>query len=391
MSTHFTHTTRINAGLSALKSGKPELAKTEFQHILRSGNHSASAFVGLAMSCIALNQQEEADQALDKALLLEPRNLWALILKGDQHAALGNTPAATSHYLSALKMAPPSEQLPGELANALVRVKKVCDAHQSAFEELLRKRLSSLASIQPVSDRFEESVDLMFGRRHIYHSSPKYFHFPGLPSISFHEKAQFDWVSDLEAATANIRNELLPLLTESSGFRPYIESRQGFPIKSQDGLLDNPDWSAFYLIRNGVTEEDNAARCPATMQALSRVPLTDIPNRSPSVLFSLLRPGAHIPPHCGLINTRLICHLPLVVPSGCEFRVGNDVRSWREGNAWLFDDTIEHEAWNRSNETRVILLFEVWRPEIAENERESIRTLFRAVDEHTGTVPTWEI
>jgi len=391
MSNPISPSARINAGLSALKSGNPALAKLEFQELLRAGSPPASAYVGLAMSCIALNQPEEAGPALDKALQLEPRNLWALILKGDQHAAAGDTPAATAHYLSALKMAPPFEQLPAELAHALARAQKVCDAHQTAFEELLRDRLSALTTKQPLGQRFNDSLEQMFGRRQIYHSSPKYFHFPGLPSIAFHDKAQFPWISELEAATANIRNELLPLLKDGRGFRPYIESRPGFPNKPQDGLLDNADWSAFYLIRNGVTEESNAALCPTTMQALSHVPLTDIPNRSPSVLFSLLRPGAHIPAHCGLINTRLICHLPLVVPPKCEFRAGNDIRQWREGNAWLFDDTIEHEAWNRSSETRVILLFEVWRPEISDHEREAIRTLFRTVDEHTGTMPAWEI
>ena len=83
------------------------------------------------------------------------------------------------------------------------------------------------------------------------------------------------------------------------------------------------------------------------------IPLTRVKNRSPSVLFSLLRPGAHIPPHCGLANTRLICHLPLIVPPGCAFRVGNDTRVPVEGRAWVFDDTIEHEEWNRSSQIRV--------------------------------------
>jgi len=113
--------------------------------------------------------------------------------------------------------------------------------------------------------------------------------------------------------------------------------------------------------------------------------------RSPSVLFSLLRPGAHIPPHTGLINTRLICHLPLIVPAGCEFRVGNEVRAWQEGRAWAFDDTMEHEAWNRSGETRVILLFEVWRPELTDGERARVRAVFDAIDEYGGEQPRWEI
>ena len=156
-------------------------------------------------------------------------------------------------------------------------------------------------------------------------------------------------------------------------------------------MVGNPAWSAFYLWKYGERVAANAARCPRTMQAIERVPLVHMRGRSPSVLFSLLRPGAHIPPHTGLINTRLICHLPLIVPPGCEFRVGNEIRAWQEGRAWAFDDTMEHEAWNRSNETRVILLFEVWRPELTEEERERVRAVFDAIDEYGGEQPRWEI
>jgi len=102
--------------------------------------------------------------------------------------------------------------------------------------------------------------------------------------------------------------------------------------------------------------------------------------RSPSILFSLLRPGARIPPHTGEMNTRLICHLPLIVPPDCSFRVGNDTRATVEGRAWVFDDTIEHEAWNGSDRTRVILLFEIWRPELTVEERGLVSAMFEAID-----------
>ena len=98
------------------------------------------------------------------------------------------------------------------------------------------------------------------------------------------------------------------------------------------------------------------------------------------MLFSLLRPGARIPPHNGFVNTRLICHLPLIVPESCGLRVGNDTRALVEGKAWLFDDTIEHEAWNGSDRTRVILLFEIWRPEFTEEERRLVSAMFQAID-----------
>jgi aspartyl/asparaginyl beta-hydroxylase (cupin superfamily) len=156
-------------------------------------------------------------------------------------------------------------------------------------------------------------------------------------------------------------------------------------------MADNPDWSAFYLWKDGAAVPGNAERCPRTLAALADVPFTRVRGRMPSILFSVLRPGAHIPAHHGFVNARLICHLPLVVPNGCTFRVGNETREWVEGKAWVFDDTIEHEAWNRSRETRVVLLFELWRPEITEAERRLISTLFEAVDAQGGGRVAWSV
>jgi aspartyl/asparaginyl beta-hydroxylase (cupin superfamily) len=152
-------------------------------------------------------------------------------------------------------------------------------------------------------------------------------------------------------------------------------------------MLNNPKWSAFYLWKHGELVRENAARCSKTVQALAAVPFSQFKNRSPSVLFSLLRPGGHIPPHTGEINARLICHLPLIVPPTCALRVGNDTRAVVEGKAWVFDDTIEHEAWNRSSETRVILLFEIWRPELTPEERALVSAMFEAIEAY-GAAPT---
>src|SRR5690606_15553673 len=144
-----------------------------------------------------------------------------------------------------------------------------------------------------------------------------------------------------------------------------------------------PDWGAYFLWKDG-HEQPGAARCPQTMAALANAPLTQIPNRAPSILFSKLAAQTRIPPHTGMVNARLICHLPLRVPEGCGFRVGNEVREWVEGKAWVFDDTIEHEAWNTSNVDRYILLFDIWRPELTEEERHGVAALCRAIDSFGG-------
>jgi len=108
----------------------------------------------------------------------------------------------------------------------------------------------------------------------------------------------------------------------------------------------------------------------------------------PSILFSLLRPGAHITPHHGFTNARYICHLPLIVPEGCAMRVGSETRAWTEGRACVFDDSIEHEAWNRNpDKLRVVMIFDVWRPELSEAEQRLVSTMLQAVDAYGGGLP----
>jgi aspartyl/asparaginyl beta-hydroxylase (cupin superfamily) len=157
------------------------------------------------------------------------------------------------------------------------------------------------------------------------------------------------------------------------------------PFFDGHGMLGDPGWSAFYLWQAGAPVPENAARCPATMAALDDAPLCRIPARTPSVLFSLLRPGAHIPPHHGFTNARYICHLPLIVPEGCGMRVGGETRPWIEGQACVFDDSIEHEAWNRNaDQLRVVLIFDIWRPELTEAERKMVGAVLEAVDSYAG-------
>jgi aspartyl/asparaginyl beta-hydroxylase (cupin superfamily) len=79
-----------------------------------------------------------------------------------------------------------------------------------------------------------------------------------------------------------------------------------------------------------------------------------------------------------MTNTRLVVHLPLVVPEGCVYRVGNDVRKWQEGKAWVFDDTINHEARNDSDQSRTILLFDIWNPLLGDAEQRLVAEAIKA-------------
>ncbi|HEX8010558.1 MAG TPA: aspartyl/asparaginyl beta-hydroxylase domain-containing protein [Casimicrobiaceae bacterium] len=380
------------AGAQALRRGDAHAARESFEQVVAAGAADAATCLGLAYACRSLKEYAAAHAAVDRALALEPRNLLALILKADHLALEGDQRAASSFYMAAVKAAPPADQLPLDLRNELARARSMCERYATEFETHLRERVigQGLAA-RPEAERFLRSLDILFGKKKIYYQQPLYYYFPELPQVQFYDRNAFPWLDRIEAATADIRTELLEVLKDPSQLKPYVQGDPRRPHNEQQGMLNNPAWSAFYLWQEGKVVAENAARCPATMNALSAVPLAHVKSRSPSVLFSVLRPGARIPPHTGFVNTRLICHLPLIVPRACGFRVGNDTRTPVEGKAWVFDDTIEHEAWNGSEQLRAILLFEIWRPELTREERGLVSTLFEAIDAHRGEQTAWQI
>lgn len=375
----------ILSGQQLLRKGDAARARECFQAVVSSGHADAATLLGLARACRALGDQEGGLGAANGLLAAEPQNFQALIVKADLLADAGNARGASAFYAMAVKTAPPDNHMPAELRGEVARARAMCDRYAREFEGHMMSRLAD----GQASARFARSMDLVLGKRQIYLQQPRYYYFPELPQVQFYDRAQFAWLAKVEAATAEIRAELLEVMREPGAFKPYVEVDPSRPQGTDQGMLNNPAWSAFYLVKNGVRVEENALRCPRTLEALAEAPMSHVADRSPSVLFSLLQPGAHIPAHNGFVNTRLICHLPIIVPRGCAFRVGNETREWVEGEALVFDDSIEHEAWNRSRETRVVLLFDVWRPELSEVERGLVRRMFAAIDEYSGQPVPW--
>lgn len=382
---------QVQAALAALRGGRHAEARRLFEQVVAAGQADASVHLGLAYACLGAQDPAAALAATDRVLALDPRNLRALLLKADHLQRSGDLRAATGYYQAVVKVASSQGQLPADLAREVARAQSMCERHAAQFEASLRERLEPLGLEDAPAERFAQSLDILFGRRRIYVQEPRNYFFPGLPQVQFYPRAGFPWLDAVEAATDDIREELRAVMREDSAFAPYVQSVPGRPRPQGNAMLDNPDWGAFYLWKDGALVPENAARCPRTLAALEGAPLCRLPDRSPSILFSMLRPHTRIPPHNGLVNTRLICHLPLIVPPGCGFRVGNDTREWVEGKAWVFDDSIDHEAWNDSDRTRVILLFEIWRPELSERERALVQAMFSAIDEHSGHKPAWEI
>ena len=382
--------------MDALARGDNPAARQALTQLQANGNADASVNFALAIACRRMHDGRAALQAVEMALAADPGNFQYLLMKADLLADQSAQREASAFYAAAVNaaagLADPPEQLKAEIA----RARQMCSQLSSELERLITARLATIGELPgektpPSSPRINEALDILLGRAQPFVQRPRYFHFPGLPAISFFPPDQFDWIPELEGQTGAIRAELEMVLHDHNAFAPYVEHNPHRPGITKNEMVNNADWSAFYLWKNGKLVAENAARCPATVKAMSAIPLTTIANRSPSVLFSLLRPGAHIPAHNGLINTRLIAHLPLIVPGKCRFRVGNDTREWQAGKIWVFDDTIEHEAWNDSDETRVILLFEVNRPDISAAEQQLVAGIFEAIDSHSGKPPEWEI
>ena len=379
----------IRAGIAALQQGRAAEARGLFQTVIDRGSPLPPPWFLLAQACRHAGDPAAEEAALDRVLAGEPRNIGALVMKGDLRDRVGDRRAAVSFYAAALAAAEHAGSISPMLARELERVRAVSREAQQGFARQLEAHLESAGVSQEVrTARFQTALDIMLGKKQLYLQQPNSFYYPFLPQIQFYERSSFPWLREVEAAAPAIREELETVLAEEGGFRPYVEINPDRP-QPANHLLGDPSWGAFYLWKAGEIVAENAKRCPRTMEALGHAPMPRIRGRSPLALFSLLKAGTHIKPHNGLLNTRLICHLPLIVPPGCRLRVGNEVREWEAGKALIFDDSIEHEAWNEGNETRVVLLFEIWRPEIEEAERAALTSLFEAITDY-GAMPLEE-
>lgn len=342
-----------------------------------------------AQACQMAGDSVGQGNALARLLAEEPRHLGGLLLMAAYKAGQGDSRAASSFYTTALAVADHApDQVPSSLIPLLQQGQRFLQQAQGEYADFLNAQLVG-KGIAPgaVSPRVDMALDLLLGRRQVFLQQPTSFYFPGLPQRQFYEAAEFEWAQGFEAQAGAMLAELEALLDGQPGdFSPYVQTRPDRPAAANP-LRDDPSWGAHYLWENGSPVADHAARAPVTMAALATAPMPVIAARSPMALYSLLRPDTHIRPHNGMLNTRLICHLPLITNADCAIRVGNETRSWQQGRLLIFDDSIEHEAWNRGGATRIILLFEIWRPEISPDERTALTAIFEAISAYGGLPP----
>jgi len=233
--------------------------------------------------------------------------------------------------------------------------------------------------------RVEHALDIYLGDQPANipdsRQQPKFLYFPDVPSQPYYPRERFPWLDALEDATAAIRDELHAVLSQDQQLEAFlgVQSPQQASEMLRASGAGSAAWDAYFFYRHGHRYDDHCARCPQTAALLDAMPLVRVRDHAPETLFSVLRPGTHILPHRGVTNTRLVAHLPLIVPADCALRVGGETHVWQAGRSMIFDDTFEHEAWNRSSETRVVLIFDCWNPDLTEIERHAVTDIVEAI------------
>jgi aspartyl/asparaginyl beta-hydroxylase (cupin superfamily) len=337
------------------------------------------------LKAAALHQSGDLANAIaayDAALALDPYYLPSILSKGAALDDAGLKAQAVAVWRNALKVAPSAERLPPPLAALHARARASIDAENRTLHDFLAAEVASVRARYGASElkRFDESLEVFSGLTRVFVHEPTMLNFPALPAVSFFEREQFPWFEQLEAATADIVGELAAVLSSpaADAFAPYVAYPPGAPVNQWGELNHSRRWTSFFFYVNGARQAGACNAAPKTAALLDSLPLLDVPGFGPTAMFSSLAPKTRIPPHTGSTNVRAIIHLPLILPGPAWFRVGNDRRVWRMGEAWAFDDTIEHEAMNESAETRVILICDAWNPYLTEPERALVSAMLQA-------------
>ncbi len=344
-------------------------------------------YQNLAIVLRAQGELEEALSAYNNSLRLNLRQPLCWIQRGDVLQAIGRSKDAVASYFYAAKISgnlgilgnahkgnPQAQKIIGRAARTLIieREKAIAaatqDIHPAAGNENLGRAVMAGRHIaQAARPAYSDPLQ-----------RPAFCYFPGLETKPFYERNEFPFLRNIESSTQTILSELEAVLSAGQTLEPYVKIEADNP--AQWGTLNySPQWSAYHLYKDGKRLEEHCEQCPETTKIIESLPLSDIPDQAPEVFFSVLKPGTHIPPHFGIANYKLAVHLPLIVPNSCAIRVGDITRNWSQGKCLIFDDSFEHEAWNRSESIRVVLILEVWHPKITPGEKSYLSTAIQAL------------
>lgn len=210
------------------------------------------------------------------------------------------------------------------------------------------------------------------------HQRPLFLYVPGLTETPFVDAKRFNWVPAALDARAAIAAEAQAVFANQQSVGPFLQAAPGGDLSAYLSG-DQAKWEAHFFYRHGLANPENLKASPATANLLAQLPLVRIAEHAPEICFSALNPGSHILAHTGVTNMRLVAHLPLILPDHCALKVAGIERAWKLDEVLVFDDTFEHEAWNFSDQTRIILLMDAWHPDLTEAEQLAFTALVEGI------------
>ena len=329
----------------------------------------------------------QALAAIDRALEFDPLDFVNLLMRARILDQIGHHEAGEAYGRALAQRRP--DPLPPALVPAIERAQAAWAEHQQNLEQHLAAAIEAEGLDLTPNERRRAArlASNITHRTRIYHSEATHFHYPGLREIEFHDRAEFPWLEELESLTDPIARELSVVANAPDAVLvPYVQYGASEPLAQWRELNHNRDWTAIHLIQRAERVVPNAGYCPTTMGFLDRMDHPWIEGCGANAMFSMLAPRTSIPPHVGVANFRLLCHLPLIIPGKCWFRVGEEVHDWEMGRAWVFDDSIEHEAVNETDQLRVIMIFDIWHPDLSPAEKAAIATTVAASSLQAGAL-----
>lgn len=370
----------------ALQRGVFAAAVAHGEQALKSNPDDVQVHAVLGDALRRLLTSDSAERALQDILGNQPQAYtsglhlaWLLERRGDTHAALlGYLRSIKTAQLHGFWMDDDSTPLwlRGRVQHAMQRA-------QSGRRQLFHALLDGMTERYGCDDlrRVTECLAMYLSESPtVYADSrqrPTFLYFPGLPVTPVFDRSQLSFADEYEARMPAIREEMRAVLAASEGIEPF---HYDLTAEQREAMTRGAAWDAYFFDRDGVHLQDHHAACPETSATLAQLPLDHIRDHGPEVCFSIMRPGAHILPHRGVTNTRSVLHLGLVIPDRCALNlVEVGEVHWQEGRCFAFDDTYEHEAWNRSDTTRVILLADIWNPHLSEAECAAVAELIAVI------------
>ncbi|EGR28675.1 hypothetical protein IMG5_170590 [Ichthyophthirius multifiliis] len=190
---------------------------------------------------------------------------------------------------------------------------------------------------------------------------------PGLRAQPIWTNQDLTWITQIETHFQEIKEEVLSLRNQK-GFQPYRGPSWTSNIKPDDGVgrksTDQGDWNVFYLYLHNLEFTENCKKVPKIMNLIVNM----FPRHYCHAFISAMQPNTHILKHNGPTNKKLRFHMPLIGVKDSRLRVGEHIIEQQEGKCYVFDDSFEHEAWHNGPETRIILIIDIWHPDLSNQE-----------------------